>query len=157
LKNSHQRGFTLIELIVTVVVLAIFASIAVPSYSEWIERERLSRAVSDMNNLIQFARTETLKTDTNMYVVYTVGDGWCSAVQTSSAALNCASTITDRHVTYTNYSNIEMVSPAASSYFYFDKVRGVPVGSSDFTFENSLSDECSLSVSMLGMVTIDGC
>ncbi|NRP37666.1 Fimbrial protein precursor [Marinobacterium sp. xm-a-121] len=157
MKNSDQRGFTLIELIVTVVVLAIFASIAVPSYSEWIERERLSRAVSDMNNLIQFARTETLKTDTNMYVVYTVGDSWCSAVQTTSTALNCASNITDRHVTYTSYSNVEMVSPAASSYFYFDKVRGVPVGSSDFTFENSLSDECSLSVSMLGMVTIDGC
>lgn len=157
MKNSDQRGFTLIELIVTVVVLAIFASIAVPSYSEWIERERLSRAVSDMNNLIQFARTETLKTDKNMYVVYTVGDSWCSAVQTTSTALNCASNITDRHVTYTSYSNVEMVSPAASSYFYFDKVRGVPVGSSDFTFENSLSDECSLSVSLLGMVTIDGC
>ncbi len=157
MKNSDQRGFTLIELIVTVVVLAIFASIAVPSYSEWIERERLSRAVSDMNNLIQFARTETLKTDSNIYVVYTVGDSWCSAVQTTSAALNCGSNITDRHITYTNYSNVEMVSPAASSYFYFDKVRGVPIGSNDFTFENALSDDCSLSVSMLGIVTINGC
>lgn len=157
MKNSDQRGFTLIELIVTVVVLAIFASIAVPSYSEWIERERLSRAVSDMNNLIQFARTETLKTDANIYVVYIVGDSWCSAVQTTSAALNCGSTITDRHITYTNYSNVEMVSPTASSYFYFDKVRGVPVGSNDFTFENTLSDDCSLSVSMLGVVTINGC
>lgn len=154
---TKQRGFTLIELIVTVVVISIFASIAVPSYSEWIERQRLSRAVSDLANLIQFARTETLKTDTNMYLVFTVGDNWCSAVQTTSAALDCDSNISGRHIAYTNYPGIKMVSPTSGSMFYFDKVRGTPVNSNNFLFENSLSTSCSLSVSALGMVTIDGC
>jgi type IV pilus assembly protein PilE len=43
-----QRGFTLIELMVAVVVLAILASIAYPSYMDYTQRARLAEARSQL-------------------------------------------------------------------------------------------------------------
>ena len=45
------RGFTLIELMITVAVVAILASIALPSYSNYIVRAKRSAAQSFMMNL----------------------------------------------------------------------------------------------------------
>lgn len=45
---KHQAGFTLIELMVVVVITAILASIALPSYQEYVRRQRLAQAQQEM-------------------------------------------------------------------------------------------------------------
>ena len=42
-------GFTLIELMITIVVVAILAAIAVPSYIQYIQRGKISEAVSNLS------------------------------------------------------------------------------------------------------------
>ena len=42
-------GFTLIELMITVAVVAILAAIAVPSYIQYIQRGKISEAVSNLS------------------------------------------------------------------------------------------------------------
>ncbi|MFM9914466.1 MAG: type IV pilin protein [Rhizobacter sp.] len=43
-RATAQRGFTLIELMITVAIVAVLASIAYPSYREYIDRSRRSEA-----------------------------------------------------------------------------------------------------------------
>ena len=39
-----QQGFTLIELMITVVIVAILSAIAIPAYSEYVVRARITEA-----------------------------------------------------------------------------------------------------------------
>ena len=45
---QRQAGFTLIELMITMVVLAIIAAIAIPSYTDYIRRGKIPEATSGL-------------------------------------------------------------------------------------------------------------
>jgi len=57
----RNRGFTLIELVITMTVVGILAAIAVPSYQGFINSNRLTAATNEFVGDISFARVEAMK------------------------------------------------------------------------------------------------
>ena len=57
----RNRGFTLIELVITMTVVGILAAIAVPSYQGFINSNRLTAATNEFVGDISLARVEAMK------------------------------------------------------------------------------------------------
>ncbi|MDP4028235.1 MAG: type IV pilin protein [Gallionella sp.] len=46
-----QKGFTLMELMITVAIVAILASIALPAYSNYVQRGKIAEATTNLSSL----------------------------------------------------------------------------------------------------------
>ena len=69
-KNSKQHGFTLIELMVTIAILAIMMAIALPNMSEFLNTRRVANRADQVANLFRFARTEAARLNLPVVVCY---------------------------------------------------------------------------------------
>lgn len=54
-RSSHHGGFTLIEVMIVVVIIAILASIAIPSYNNAVLKSRRAQAKADIVEYAQMA------------------------------------------------------------------------------------------------------
>jgi len=74
-KRSRVRekllsGFTFIEVLMTIVVLAILAAVAVPGFSVWLPNYRLKAAARDMVSNFQLAKLTAVKRNTNCAITF---------------------------------------------------------------------------------------
>jgi len=67
--SSRHRGFTLIELMVTVALVGILLAAVIPNMRIFLRNDQLSGGVNDMLHSIQVARTEAIKRQNGNVVV----------------------------------------------------------------------------------------
>ena len=90
------RGFTLLELMVTIAVLAILTTIAIPNFRDLVQNNRVTTQANELVSALTFARTEAVKRGRNVEVGVAVANpGWTVTVTTLDAVGN---TVTLRQV-----------------------------------------------------------
>lgn len=80
------HGFTLIELMVTIAVLGIALGIAVPSFGDWIRKERVRGAAAEVESWVKYARSEATRRNSIVYLLATSGNNWQLVASTSDTA-----------------------------------------------------------------------
>jgi type IV fimbrial biogenesis protein FimT len=107
------RGLTLIELMITVAVLAIGLSLAAPSFTQQIANYRLRSASESIINGLNYARAEAVRRNSPVsFTLDNTGAGWTvaqvnpattlqSRANGESPGVTAASTTTSRAVTFT--------------------------------------------------------
>ena len=70
-KNS---GFTITELMVTIAVVAILASLAIPNFIDWLPNYRLRSGAEGIQSTLQFARITAIKRNATATVAFDIAN-----------------------------------------------------------------------------------
>lgn len=70
---KRQTGFTLIELMVVIGIIAIMAGFAVPAIMNWLPNYRLKAAARDLYSNMQKAKLEAVKRNKDVIIIFTPG------------------------------------------------------------------------------------
>lgn len=152
--KSSQHGFTLVELMVTIVVFGILLMIAVPSFTSLMDSIRVKRAGDAVNAFLVNTKSEAIKRNTTVRAVVQVADSgatWCLGMTTDATcdcltAGACLIDGAERTLSNSAYKNISIDGPDDGHVFAFSALRGtVPVASVE-TVELESSNGIKLNV-----------
>ena len=91
-KQTRRGGFTLIELIMTIVIVAVLAALAGPSFREYLASQRIKSASYDLMAALSFTRSEALKRNATVDICAS-GSDWAGGWNVRTGTANCSGTV----------------------------------------------------------------
>ena len=79
---DREIGFTLVELLITIVVVSILLAMGAPAFKDFIKNNRVTAQTNDLVSAIQLARSEALKRGTNAVVCASSDQSTCTGKDT---------------------------------------------------------------------------
>lgn len=163
LRSTCVRGFTLIELMVTIVVLAILAALAAPTFNDMRDRARVRAAAEAIYSHVQFARSETLKQSRNLFVRVSAGATWCVGISNATAcdcgtANSCtfgpAGALVEHNLRAAEYPGVTIATTQAD--VEIDSRRAGTAAATQITVTGAGTYEARVVMSKLGKTAICG-
>jgi len=95
-KLSHVQGFSLIEVMMSVVLIAIGLTLALPSYRDMVEKRQITNGAEQLASFINTAQGVAMKTNQVVTVSYskTAENDWCVGAVSGTTPCDCTVTNT---------------------------------------------------------------
>lgn len=174
---KNIKGLTLIEVLITILVISILAGVAGPSFMDSFDRRKAASAAEDLYSYIQLARSESLTRSVETNITFDVSGttSWafgisegtsCNLASTTNSDAACVLNIddgdgddTDRSddnvvfkVSSTDHKDITMTLDKPDS-IVFDPVRGTTTETRNIKF-TSVGKDITVQIGLLGNVRI---
>ncbi|MGH8121899.1 MAG: pilus assembly FimT family protein [Rudaea sp.] len=88
MQPKSQSGFTMIELMVTLTVAAVLMVLAVPSFSDLLQKSKLRGATDDIVNLLNTSRANAVKLERDVNVSVQGTATWCAGAVSANDPAN---------------------------------------------------------------------
>jgi type IV fimbrial biogenesis protein FimT len=135
-RSGRSRGFTLVELVVTVTIVGILAALAVPSMRQLYLAQQVRGAAADLQSALYYARSEAIKRAVDVRVIPASNDwrqGWIVQLASGGAALRTQSALSDQ---------LSAVSGSTVTYRNDGRLTAVPGAIAFRTSNTSIEARC---------------
>ena len=111
--NATNRGFTLLELIIVMVIIAIGVALAVPSYQDIIERRETTSQAEQLSAFMSYAQSAAVKSNQmiSVQLMHTDANNWCIGANEGNTGCDCTETLS----TAADFCSIDDVAKIMSS------------------------------------------
>jgi type IV fimbrial biogenesis protein FimT len=126
-----MRGFTMVELVVTMCIAAVLMALAAPSMSSYLGNRRVANASYDLQAALMNTRAEAVKRNSIVYMCAIDGSTWTSGWKIAFGVANCSS-LADTNVTnqQDSYSTVTIVEKGSAASLSFGQDGRLTTGSS---------------------------
>ncbi|MBY0575327.1 MAG: GspH/FimT family pseudopilin [Gallionellaceae bacterium] len=121
-----QRGVTLIELMIAIIIVSILLAIALPNFNAWVQNAQIRTATESIQNGLQLARAEAVRRNEAVNFILGSGSGWTvstvavpgTPIQSrvsSEGSVNVTVTVTPAGATTATFNTLgRLANPAAA-------------------------------------------
>ena len=84
MKNNKQTGFTLYELLITVLIVGVILALGIPNVRQFTQNSRMTSAANDLNSAFHLARSEASRAKATITI--------CASANSMLPEANCGGT-----------------------------------------------------------------
>ena len=110
MENRTQAGFTLYELLITVLIVGVILTVAIPNMQDFTRNSRMTSTANDLHAAFHLARSESSRAKTNITV--------CASANSMTAAANCGGTWDQGYIVFVDTADGVMLAVANDATFF---------------------------------------
>lgn len=134
-KGDSQRGFTLLELVFSVVIIGILITMAGPSFNGLIESNKAKRLATEIEWLLVQAKSEAVMRGVEVYVESSAPNLLSRSMAPWSirAELDSGTTVFST-IESGSFSSVVMTNTSSLKRFYFDPIYAKPSTNGSYSY-----------------------
>lgn len=154
-KLKQYRGVTTLELMVAIAIVGIITMLAIPMFSYFLNNNTLKAATERLYHDLNYARSEAIKRQQAVNVIFQSGSNWCYGLTTATSC-NClvVNNCNLGQVSYNDFYDTSLGVSGISTITSFDGSRGLASTTGTLSFSTSDGDSTSISLNKLGITSI---
>lgn len=163
--DQSQRGFTFLELLITVAIIGVLAALAGPYMGDYVERQRWVGATEAIYGELQQAKRASISNNTQIYFKVTssasanwcagYGDGaGCDCAVANSCQINGQNTLQVSADDYPGISVLDKSVPGASTIDGSFIMPGVSAASKTVVIRSSSLGDVEVDITAAGRISV---